>query len=310
MAHRSDFYLILPSNASEPGNKTNNFRVRLPDSINLNGVWEVALVEIMYPHTWNNLTGLKILNPPRSEEDLTAMFQESEDDQNVIWCSYKPLKNLEQVIIPSGYYATPQDLIKAMNKGLRHHSRVMRERIKLLKELFPPIPGSEEDKIKPSKLPGLDKSVTFTYDEILKRIIIKLDQSAVDSIVLSKHLEYIMGFESKTDNNIALYSKRIIAEHPVDLRGGFYSLYVYCDLVENQVIGNIRAQLLQIVPIEGKNGDMITKTFYSPHYVPVLKKSFDSIEISIKDDTNKNVGFEYGKCVIKLHFRKKRAVSL
>ncbi len=57
MATMSDFYLTLPSNTNEPGNGTNEFCVRLPHSIELNGYWEVALVEIFYPNSWANLQG-------------------------------------------------------------------------------------------------------------------------------------------------------------------------------------------------------------------------------------------------------------
>ena len=53
----SDFFMTLPSNAKFDGNTTANFKVRLPQNIILDGSWEVALVEIMYPHSWYNVTG-------------------------------------------------------------------------------------------------------------------------------------------------------------------------------------------------------------------------------------------------------------
>ena len=48
----SDFYLTLPSNSSMDyykGNSLVNFTTRLPNAIDLNGDWEVGLVEIRYP---------------------------------------------------------------------------------------------------------------------------------------------------------------------------------------------------------------------------------------------------------------------
>jgi len=49
------FYVTLPCNASMniyPDNKISNYRTRLARSINLKGLWEVALVEFEYPLTW------------------------------------------------------------------------------------------------------------------------------------------------------------------------------------------------------------------------------------------------------------------
>ena len=52
------FYLTLPSNASLnefPNNKTTSYRVKLQQSIDLEGVWEVGLYSISYPNTWYTL---------------------------------------------------------------------------------------------------------------------------------------------------------------------------------------------------------------------------------------------------------------
>ncbi len=52
------FYLTLPSNASldvYPNNKTTDYRVSLPQSIELEGNWEVGLYSVSYPNTWYNL---------------------------------------------------------------------------------------------------------------------------------------------------------------------------------------------------------------------------------------------------------------
>jgi len=37
----------------------------------------------------------------------------------------------------------------------------------------------------------------------------------------------------------------------------------------------------------------------------LLKKTFSSVEINIRDDQNRPIGFMYGKTIIKLHFRQK-----
>ena len=77
------FYLTLPSNASLnefPNNKMTSYRVKLPQSIDLEGVWEVSLYFISYPNTWYTLL-------PLLPHDY-------------------------------GYYQSMQELIKAANKTL------------------------------------------------------------------------------------------------------------------------------------------------------------------------------------------------
>ncbi len=47
------------------------------------------------------------------------------------------------------------------------------------------------------------------------------------------------------------------------------TIYVYCDIVEPQVIGDTNAQLLKTIPVEGKFGDVIAGTFTNIQYVPI-----------------------------------------
>ena len=57
------------------------------------------------------------------------------------------------------------------------------------------------------------------------------------------------------------------------------------------------------IPVEGKYGDVITKTFTNIQYVPIQTKSFEDMEILLRTDTGEPVPFESGKVVITLHFR-------
>ena len=85
-------------------------------------------------------------------------------------------------------------------------------------------------------------------------------------------------------------------------------MYVYCDIVEPQIVGDCLTPLLRVVNVEGNHDDVLVKSFDFPHYVPVSKRELSTIEINIKDDANRFVGFRYGKVVVKLHFRKRKPV--
>ena len=103
------FYLTLPSNASLnefPNNKTTSYRVKLPQSIDLEGVWEVGLNSISYPNTWYTLQ--KGVDTHFFYGDRTGLFQ--------------------QAIMDYGYYQSMPELIKAANKAV---SRNVSDNIKL-----------------------------------------------------------------------------------------------------------------------------------------------------------------------------------
>ena len=81
------------------------------------------------------------------------------------------------------------------------------------------------------------------------------------------------------------------------------TIYVYCDIVEPQIVGDTNAQLLKTIPVEGKFGDVIAKTFTNIQYVPIQTKSFENIEILLRNNAGEPVPFERGKVVSALPFR-------
>ena len=83
------------------------------------------------------------------------------------------------------------------------------------------------------------------------------------------------------------------------------TIYLYRDLVESQIVGDVNGKLLKTVPVEGTFGDTITKTFINTQYVPIQTKSFENVEILLRTDTGKPVPFERGNVVVTLHFRQR-----
>lgn len=57
-----DFYIVLPSTSSDStysNNATSNFRTKLPETISLQGSWEVALTSISFNNKVNQFTSAK-----------------------------------------------------------------------------------------------------------------------------------------------------------------------------------------------------------------------------------------------------------
>ena len=143
------------------------------------------------------------------------------------------------------------------------------------------------------------------WDKIESRVIFEIKEN--HRILLSKHLSEIMGVPqniratSKTEGRV-YRGKRVLNTLP-DLT----SLYVYCDLVQHQIVGDSKVPLLRIVPVKGKGGDIVTHTYENIQYVPVKGGDIFSIEIDIRDDTGKNVSFGSGRVLAILHLRKSRS---
>ena len=120
------------------------------------------------------------------------------------------------------------------------------------------------------------------------------------SVHLTDYLSRLMGYEGGE-----FYLGEGI--HPggyVDMEP-IHSLYVYCDLIEPRVVGDVFAPLLRLVPVSGKHGDTITVRYENVHYLPLQRKQFSTIEIDIKDHTGKNIPFERGTLNVTLHFKRK-----
>ena len=94
-----------------------------------------------------------------------------------------------------------------------------------------------------------------------------------------------------------------IAERVYDSHRGFYSLFVYCDVVEPTVVGYFKVPLLRTVNIDGIEGLTVNRIYQNIQYVPLHRKQFDTIEIDIRDEVGRKAPFECRKVIVTLHFR-------
>ena len=249
----NEFYLTLPSNSSMdvyPTNTKTDFKTKLPNRIELDGKWEVGLVEIQYPHSWYNLA----------------------EGEEVVKLWYFPINTPVQELtltIPPGYYNTIEDLLNRIEDEIQLVTNATR------------------------------KPVLLRYDEITRKVTIDCFDIQVE---FKEGLRRILGFEI-----IRIKDGKTLATQTVDM-DPLHSIYVYCDLLESRIVGDKMTQLLRVVPVEGKSGDMVTRTYENVHYVSLQLKSFEDVEINIRDDSGNYVPFERGTLNVTLHFRRQRVL--
>ena len=91
-----------------------------------------------------------------------------------------------------------------------------------------------------------------------------------------------------------------------DIHQGVKSLFVYCNLCADRMVGNKLVPLLRVMPVrynerEGKN---VYEEVMIPHYVDVAETDTDIVEIDIKRDNGQDVKFRGGKVCINVHLRR------
>jgi hypothetical protein len=142
------------------------------------------------------------------------------------------------------------------------------------------------------------KVFDLSFNEQTKKVTIKGPTTGARvRMILSPVLARMLGMpETVRGECIGLFTP--------DIRRGFCSLYIYCDVIEPVVVGDSKVPLLRTVNIDGAFGDIIHRSYTAPIYSPLQKKHFDTVEINIMTDTGDPVPFSIGKSVVVLHFRR------
>ena len=243
---KETFYLTLPSNSSlknYPENTVAEYTTQLSRTIQLDGEWEVALAEIQYPRTWNNV---RIHHNWIYVRRVKSGFWNAE-------------------IIPEGFYSDVNTLVKNINQAIAKQ--------------------------------GVEHSINLSFDNLSGKVTVEIKNGV--ELYFKDDIAVILGFDMDM-----IFDKTTQSSRVADINAGLYSFYVYCDIVEAQLVGDSEVPLLRIVPVEGQHGEMVTKTFQNLQYLPIVKKQFSSVEMNIKTDTGEKVPFESGKLITTLHLRR------
>lgn len=290
-----NFYMTLPSNASMsefPSNATSHFTTRLHGRAELDGEWEVALVEASIPTRWTNLmlqnyirlylpTSVEIKRTPQGEHrsefvsDLPTPGQPTAP-------SFRWVKEA----IPDRLYHHPRQLVSALNRCIRE----IRDRV-----LSGTLDYDEREE---------SKTVYFEYDDDSARLI--KTKSLTDEIQISGQLALILGIGDGTQKWAAISPRK--KYFLVDLRRGLHHIYVYSDIVQYVMVGDVTAPLLRIIPLANTNDDpeQYTHVFNDPHYIPVSRQNIETIQIDLRSDIGDYIPFVSGKSIVKLHFGRRR----
>lgn len=279
------FYLTLPSNSSSgifPDNKITHFKTQLCNRISLQGNWEIGLSEIHYPNSFLTI----------SDKDF--------------WIGYE--FDLKSLPVPSD--ESEQEFLGEglEEKGGFQESRHGRE----IGSVIDP-EGRGKMYFQGGNFTSIESLVRIiqnntNFSSVAKisvfqeRIQINL-QDHVKRLVLSLPLQKIFNLEG-----VELNQQFIDAPNECNLEACMPTqMFIYSDLIMPQNVGDVLAPLLRIVNIDKSRsafGNQKVMIFTHPHYVPLLRREFQQVEIDIRDDLGYYLPFTSGRLNVKLHFRK------
>jgi hypothetical protein len=147
-----------------------------------------------------------------------------------------------------------------------------------------------------------DIFIKFSVIEHTDRVRMHVRNSKERIIVLSWELIEFLGFREKV---IAQKEVVLTGSRAFDVNRGLNFMYVCCDVAAHSTVGDTRAPLLRVCDVSGEHGRVIHVTYDQPHYVPVERLEFDSIEIAINNELGNPMPFEFGISVVTLHFRRR-----
>ena len=208
--------------------------------------------------------------------------------------------SLVEINYPRTWYNISGDTAKIKYKGKstdRVHTVSLtpgyyEDEHEILTELRTIIPGSAQ------------RQINLYVKAQSRKFVINLTHGA--TIEFHDSLARMLGLEVS-----GTISKNTVGSFPIDIHRGFYTFYVYSDLVNAQYVGDSLSPLLRTVDVDHSEiGGMVCRTYNSPHYLPIKNKYIETIKVDIRRDIGELVPFESGQVICKLHFRLKRSPYL
>ena len=258
------FTIKLVSNASGelfPDNTLSSFTNFLPEQLNLEGQWEVAISEISYPSMYQNIT-----------EGKLKFFDE------------KLSKSTSTYNLEPGLYTSITDIVEAMNRLIQERNN------------------------------HNETCITVKVSCRTQKVVIMLANDTSGLAFCSTDLDHIFGNNVGNEFGMLMIGK---GPHEPDFAYDIvriHSLMIYSDLVEYNNVGATKAPLLRCFPFISKlkAGDIITtgqymnyQTFSNLQFRPLLKNSFHSIHIDLRDTSGEKTPFvSVGITRLVLMFRK------
>ena len=189
------------------------------------------------------------------------------------------IENVEQYYIPPGYYSDMNQLIH------------------VIKETVPPLADDlTREKFK----------VGIGYDETKQKTWIRV--SLRFYVELQLDIAKLLGYDANVKiKRLTKEKRREFSTYHARVHGGSSTIFVYCDIIQHQLIAETSAPLLRIINWNhAEKTQNVSQTFSELFYIPVKAYDFDTIHIYLMDSMGHPISFEDGHTYIVLEFRENK----
>lgn len=153
----------------------------------------------------------------------------------------------------------------------------------------------------------LDIPCNLHYSAVKSRVCFTVGNGFY--VTISLKLSEILGFNGKTEyfseELDQVTSTFFYGRFRPDMCGGRYHMFIYCDVIEPQIVGSTIVPLLRMVNIIGEEGEAVTQRFSNPIYIPVSLSEFEIISILLCDEFGEELPIDKGQVTLTLHFKEK-----
>lgn len=332
MTTRDQFHMILPSNSSMryfPENTTTSFTTELPQQVDLHGQWEMALSEIQFPYSFFHI---------RPGEGWVVFL-------GIMHQPTKKEVTIGNINITPGVYSSLSELLRALNEGSerlrteivwrsepRHGGKIslglsctketcnlthyVKISDKLRRILGFDVHKERADLVIPDTgpLPKPRDSKIF-YQVSRAGIVVNEAIPAPANVHRVVHFPNTDPVPNPHEGDSKLFYQisraGIVSDEPASLaRAVPDKFFVYCDICEPYVTGDVLSPLLRVVPVQYVDGKYTYGscgvTRFSPlNYVPLRLTRFRTIEIDIRNQMGERIPFEFGTLTVTLQFRRR-----
>ena len=291
MSDDQEFFITILSNSCSElfsENKTSNFKVSLSKEINLNASHRVALSEVIYQNTINNVT---------DHNNVISIIQKNK----IIDLNQKEThfpRNFRIIISPQNFQ-TVEKLVIYINKKFFDMFAINLFAEKLNNENLIQIAPSIDnlnDAISSIAFEGFNVEIQKHKSEIFQ-----YNQQLI--INLQGRLALMLGFEP--DSNILLKN----GENSVpNLCFGIPpEMIIYASFIDHQFISNMSAQVLRIIKTVDSNnsyGDVVSRSFTNLNYLKLNTHRLKEVSFEIRDSSGELINFAFGTFILTLHIKK------
>ena len=282
------FYLTLPSNSSldiHPKNNQSQFTTNLAQEINLVGEWEVGLAEIQFSDTYSILEDgvMYFIVEKRFRKNKEKNFRH---------------KSSTKVIVQGGFFSSAIHFVEHVNTAIKDAcgpNAFLEYSVNTNKVMFTITSAAYSIRMNPLLMNVLGFSHTGLG---LVRRTYSIESYPQDSSKPS----------ATQPVKRAITRRYQLGKHPatrgVDIYQNFKGIFIYCDLVQPRPCGDVMTPLLRTIPLGGGRSGTYHKIFVKPHYIPLARQTFRSVEILLNTDTGKSLSFSSGHTIATLHFRR------